>query len=115
MGKNAQRHKDNQRDGGHAHPPASLLRAAFEAYEAGDVVQARRAAKRALADFSPADKNAAKELGKKLFADSKVPTEPRELAEELLRRTEIHWKPYVFAGVALAIILLMIVLAALRA
>ncbi|MBI3183700.1 MAG: hypothetical protein HYZ28_16300 [Myxococcales bacterium] len=93
-----------------------MLRLAFEAYEAGDVVMARRAAHRVLSEKEPASDAEARELAKSLFAPGKEKEKPtaKEVAEEILSRTEVPRKAYLFAAIAAAIILLMLALAAFR-
>lgn len=67
----------------------SVLEQAEEAYEAGDVVTARKLARKAAAE-SP---------------------EQAAAAEELARRTEVPAKSYLFALVALAFFILLVLLA----
>lgn len=96
-----------QPDGG----AKSLLDVAWRAYEAGDSLLARRAAKLLLAGQPrEADESLAKKLSKQLFVG--VPeADARQVAAELAARTKVAPKPYLFALMAAAIWLLMIAIA----
>jgi hypothetical protein len=89
----------------------SLLEVAWNAYEAGDAVLARRAAKRVLAGAaSGADEALAKKISKQLFVGAGE-TDARQVAAELAARTRVAAKPYAFALLAAAIWWVMIALA----
>ena len=90
---------------------ASLLDVAWRAYEAGDTVLARRAARLVLAGASrDADEAVAKKVSKLLFVG--VPdADARQVATELNARTKVALRPYLFALMAAAIWLFMIVIA----
>jgi hypothetical protein len=101
--------------------PGSLLSLAFQSYEAGDMVLARRAAKAALAKEPTAkDVEAARKIAPALFDPPvgkdapPVPNSPKDVAQELLARTEVAAKPYLFVAVGVALIVLLIVLALIR-
>src|SRR4029079_3922387 len=78
----------------------SLLEVAWRAYQAGDMVLARRASKLVLAGANKgADEPSAKKLGKELFAAGHE-TNAREVAQDLLNRTNPAPKPFLLAGAA---------------
>lgn len=89
--------------------PASLLEAAFGAYEAGDMVTARAAATAALGRAAAErEQAAAKKLAPKLFAAGEAKEDPAAVAQELLARTRPPGRPYLFAAVSLAIFVLLL-------
>ncbi len=89
----------------------ALLDVAWRAYEAGDTVLARRAAKLLLAGApKEADESLAKKLAKQLFVGG-IEADARQVATELTARTRSAPKPYLFALMALAIWLVMIAIA----
>jgi hypothetical protein len=98
--------------------PASLLKVAYGAFEQGDKVLARKAAKRLLElpEVSKADEAAAKEISPLLFASTEKapPRAPKEIATELIDRMGVPPQVYIFGGLAAAIIVLLIILAAVR-
>ncbi len=94
----------------------SLLRAAFEAWEAGDVMTVRRFARDVLAGKRGGDDDhEALDLAKLLSLES-VPVEgtPEAVAQHLLARTSIPPKAYAFAVAALAVFLGLLSLAVFR-
>lgn len=89
----------------------SLLDVAWRAYEAGDMVLTRRAAKLLLAGAAKdADETLAKKVGKQLFAVGHE-TNAREVAQDLLERTNPAPKPFLLAGAAALIWVLLLVIA----
>ena len=107
--------------------PGSLLELAFARYQAGDMVEARRLAKRLLAaPATAADEAAAKNLAVELIAPpeqtAEKPTPPapatptaHELAKLLIDRTRVPAKAYLFAAVSIALFLGLLALALTRA
>lgn len=93
--------------------PGSLLKLAFEAYQQGDPVLARRAARRVLAAPAEASEAEARELGKILFPPELAKEKPtaEEVAREIISRTQVVKKAYLFALVGALVIALMIFLA----
>lgn len=89
----------------------SVLKVAYEAFGRGDVVQARRLAKAVQAgQVGRDDEKVAAELAKELSVEGAVvePT-PAAVAAEIVSRTGVPARPYVFvAAVALAFIGLVI-------
>lgn len=94
----------------------SVLKVAYEAFERGDVVQARSLAMEVLAGKVGKDDPAvAKELAATLSTpESPVDESPQAVAQDLISRTKVLGKPYLFAGVVGAVYLLLVVLAAIR-
>lgn len=89
----------------------SLLEVAWKAYQAGDMVVARRASRLVLAGAArDADEVVAKKLGKDFFAAGHV-TDARQVAQELLQRTNPPLKPYLLAGAAALIWVVLLVIA----
>lgn len=87
----------------------SVLRAAYEAFERGDVVTARKLGQAVLAGHvGKDDANAAEELAKKLSTDAlKIEPTPEAVAKDLVSRTIVPPPPYAFVGaVALTFIVL---------
>ncbi len=99
--------------------PGSPLKVAFECYEAGDALLARKAARQVLA-MAPEERarleSEAKKMARKLFPPDENRPAPtvEDVAREIAARTEVPPKAYLFAPVAAAIIGLMVLLAALR-
>ena len=88
----------------------SLLDVAWRSYQAGDMVVARRAARLVLAGGAKdADEVLAKKLGKELFAAGHV-ADARQVAQDLVNRTNPAPQPFLLAGAAALIwvVLLMI-------
>ncbi len=88
----------------------SVLESAFVAYQAGDMVTARKGAKMVLASPQPADEAYAPRLVKELFVEDRE-AGAKDAAQELLTRTGVFPKAYVFAGVAAAVYVLMLLIA----
>ena len=89
----------------------SLLDVAWRAYEAGDAVIARRAAKLLLAGAGKdSDEAVAKKVGKQLFVGAPE-VDAKQVAAELIARTRVAPKPYLFALMAAAIWLIMLAIA----
>lgn len=89
----------------------SLLDVAWKAYQAGDVVLARRASKLLLAGAAKdADETLAKKLGKEFFAAGHV-ADARQVAAELVMRTQPPLKPFILAGAAALIWLVLLAIA----
>ncbi|GEM_PF-3178836 len=81
----------------------SLLDVAWRSYQAGDMVIARRAAKLLLAGGGKeADEAVAKKLGKQLFAPGHE-ADARQVAADLIERTNPPPKPFLLGGAALLI------------
>jgi hypothetical protein len=94
-----------------AAPGKSLLDAAWKAYQAGDMVMARRAARLVLAGGAKdADEALAKKLGKELFAEGHV-ADARQVAQDLLNRTNPAPKPFLLAGAAALIWVVLLAIA----
>ncbi len=89
----------------------SLLDVAWRAYQAGDVVVARRAAKLVLAGGAKeADEALARKLGKELFAAGHE-TNSQEVARDLIERTNPPPKPFLLAGAAALIWVVLLAIA----
>ena len=89
----------------------SLLDVAWRAYQAGDVVLARRAAKLVMAGGAKdADEVLAKKLGKELFAAGHE-TDARQVAQDLITRTNPAPKPFLLAGAAALIWVVLLAIA----
>jgi len=78
----------------------SVLRASWEAFERGDVVTARSLAREVLAGrVGKDDPSAAEELSKKLSTDElKLDATPEAIAKEIVSRTIVPPRPYIFVG-----------------
>lgn len=94
----------------------SVLKVAYDAFGRGDVVQARQLAHEVLAGkVGRDDAEVAKALAKELSTpDAPVDESPQAVAQELISRSQVPPKPYVFAAVVGAVYLLLVVLAAVR-
>ncbi len=121
MAKNGRKRKGAEPASGPAAAPDSLLEAAFLCFEAGDMVGARRAAKKLLAGTpTPADEAAAKRLAPVLRvpvppgAPEPPPASVTELAGLLVSRTWVPQKAYAFAALALAVFIGLVLLALSR-
>jgi hypothetical protein len=110
----AKGNKDKGADG------RSALEAALKAYEAGDVVTARRTAGRVIAVPTPEDQAAAKRVARQLhgegdpskaqlgFSDTQE-AQAERLAQEIINRGKPILRPYLwFLGGATAYLLLMV-------
>lgn len=76
----------------------SALEAALRAYQAGDVVTARRTAKRVIAAATPDDQAAARRVAKLLRGDDDQGEAQAELlAGEIVQRTSPLLRPYLWA------------------
>ena len=90
----------------------SRLEMAFDAFQAGDEVQARKAAQAVLAGPQAADEDyARKVLSKELFSPEREGATAADAAKELIARTRPYPKAYVFAGLTAAVFLLMLFIA----
>src|SRR3954454_1835466 len=88
---------------------SSLLEVAWRAYEAGDAVMARRAAKLVLSGGAKAsDESVARRLGPVLFVGA-PPVDARQVAAEIAARTRSDYKPYVFVVIAAVIWVLLVI------
>ena len=88
-----------------------LLDVAWRAYQAGDMVVARRAAKLVLAGAAKdADEVFAKKLGKELFS-STTEADARRVAADLVERTNPPPKPFLLAGAAALIWVVLLAIA----
>ena len=78
----------------------SVLKLSFDAYQRGDSVQARSLAKAVLAgEIGKDDEKVACELAKTLSVDGAVIAEtPAAVANELISRTIVPPKPYLFVA-----------------
>ncbi|MEW6432516.1 MAG: hypothetical protein AB1730_13520 [Myxococcota bacterium] len=94
----------------------SVLKVAWEAFERGDVVQARALAGEILAGkVGRDDPEVARELAAMLSTpEAPVDESPQAVAQDLISRTKVLGKPYVFAGLVGAVFVLLVVLAAIR-
>jgi hypothetical protein len=94
----------------------SVLKVAYEAFERGDAVQARSLAHEVLAGkVGKDDPEVAKWLASELSTpEAPVDASPQAVAQDLLSRTKVLPRPYLFAGVVAAVYLLLVVLATLR-
>ncbi|MFT3842380.1 MAG: hypothetical protein QM723_35645 [Myxococcaceae bacterium] len=111
MAKKQKKDKQAKAEAGQAVNPDSRLEMAFDAYQAGDQVQARKAAQAVLAGPQAADEDyARKVMGKELFAPEREVT-AADAAKELIARTRPYPKAYVFAGLTAGVFLLMLFIA----
>ncbi len=94
----------------------SVLRVAYDAFQRGDMVQARTLAQAVLAgQVGKDDPKAAEELAKKLSIEGAVVAEtPEAVARELISRTIVPPKPYLFVAAAAATFVVLVILAAVR-
>ena len=89
----------------------SLLEVAWRSYQAGDMVQARRAARLVLAGGAkPADDALAKKLGRELFSAGHE-ADAQQVAQDLITRTNLPPKPFLLAGAAALIWVLLLAIA----
>ena len=96
--------------------PRSVLAAAWERFELGDVVEARRLAKAVLqGQVGPDDERVAKSLAKELSTPEAAAGETvAQVAEAMLTRTRPVARAYWFALMSLVILTGLVVLAAAR-
>lgn len=94
----------------------SMLRAAFNAYDRGDAVQARSLAQAVLAGkVGPDDEKAAADLAKRLTGEGAAVGETvQAVASELVTRTEVPSKAYLVVGAIAATFVALTVLAHYR-
>lgn len=103
--------KGNKQDSGR-----SVLRVAFDAFERGDMVQARRLAQAVLdGKVGRDDASAAEALATKLSNDeAKVAPTVEAVAKEIVSRTIVPPRPYLFVAAAAVTYLTLVVIAAIR-
>lgn len=93
-------------------PAASYLAAAFHALQAGDVVHARRFAQQVLAGRGTVgEAEAARHLATTFSTTQNL---PEDVAAEIIRRTKVPAKAFLFAALTAAIFLLLLTLAVTR-
>ncbi len=94
----------------------SVLRAAWEAFGRGDAVEARRLAQAVLAgQHGKDDEAAAKDLARLLSSTERPVAETLEaVARELVDRTIVPPRPYLFVGAAALAFITLVTLAAIR-
>ena len=94
----------------------SVLHLAFEAFQRGDSVQARELAKAVLAGkVGKDDEKVAVELARKLSIEGAVVAEtPTAVANELISRTIVPPRPYLFVAAVAATFIGLVILAAWR-
>lgn len=94
----------------------SVLKVAWEAFDAGDVVQARALAADVLAGtVGPDDEAEAKRLATLLSTPERpVDASVQAVAHEIVVRTKVPGRPYLLAGLAAAVYVLLVALAAVR-
>lgn len=95
----------------------SVLSVAYAAFERGDVVGARELAQQVIAGkVGPGDEKAAVELAKLLSAEGTpaIAENPAAVAAEIVSRTNVTPKTYLFVGAAALTLTLLAVLAAVR-
>ncbi len=97
-------------------PASSYLAAAYYYFERGDEARTRKFATHVVnGQATAADGEAAKHLAKKLStADRAVGEDPKAVAAELILRTEVPAKPYLFGAVAAGIFVLLLTIAITR-
>jgi hypothetical protein len=111
MAKKQKKDRQAKADSAEAVAPDSRLEMAFDAFQAGDQVQARKAAQAVLDGPQAADEDfARRELGKALFDPEREAT-AADAAKELIARTRPYPKAYVFAGLTAGVFLLMLFIA----
>lgn len=117
MTKAEQRRKNNSDGLTQKSESRPWLERAFWAYESGDMVLTRRLLTQAKGHLEASEEeSAARKVGKTLFTtngDVKTFT-AQSVAEELWNRTNVPWKSYGFAALAMAIISLMVLLSHFR-
>jgi hypothetical protein len=97
-------------------PSRSVLKLAFEAFQRGDMVQARQLAQAALdGKVGKDDEKYSVELAKTLSIDGVAIMEnPSAVAIEIISRTKVPPKPYLFVAAVAATFLCLVILAAWR-
>ncbi len=97
--------------------PGSVLRAAWDRLEAGDVAEARRLARAVLAGArGPGEPEAARELAAALEGAPGLPVEPtvESVARALAARTEAPPRAFLFAALVVALLAGLVALALTR-
>lgn len=94
----------------------SVLKLAAEAFERGDVVEARRLARAVLAGTLGKDEaKAAAELARQLSTpEAPVDESPQAVAQELISRSGVPPRPYVFVAAVAAAYVGLVILAVVR-
>lgn len=94
----------------------SVLAAAAAALESGDVVTARDLAKAVIeGKKGPDDDEVAKRLAKEYSAqDENIGELPEQVAQAIVNRSIVPPKPYLYAGICLAVFLVLATLATTR-
>ena len=94
----------------------SVLRVAFEAFERGDKVQARQLAQAVLdGKIGKEDSSVAEALAPKLSSEvAQVAPTVEAVAKEIVSRTIVPPRPYIFVAIAAATYVILVVLAAVR-
>jgi hypothetical protein len=94
----------------------SVLKTAFDAFQRGDMVQARQLAQAVLdGKVAKDDEKAAVELAKELSIDGHAIMEnPSAVAIEIISRTKVPPKPYLFVAAVATTFLVLVILAAWR-
>lgn len=94
----------------------SILKLAFEAFERGDAVKTRTLAKAVLAGQHGRDEEkVAGELAKQLSVEgAPVAPSPSSVAEDLISRTIVPARPYLFVGAITAAFVALVLLAHFR-
>ena len=94
----------------------SVLKLSFEAFQRGDSVQARQLAKAVLTGkLGKDDEKAAVDLARTLSVEGHVVAEtPAAVANELISRTIVPPRPYLFVAAVAAAFICLVILAAWR-
>jgi len=94
----------------------SVLAVAAAALESGDVVTARALAKAVIeGKKGPDDDEVAKRLAKEYSAqDENIGELPEQVAQAIVNRSIVPPKPYLYAGICLAVFLVLVTLATSR-
>jgi hypothetical protein len=95
---------------------SSRLSEAYAAFERGNAVEARTLARQVLwSEPVPADVLAAKDLASVFSVpDAEVASTPDAVARELILRTKVPGRAFLFAGLAAFVYVLLVVLATVR-
>lgn len=98
-----------------AQPRQSILEAAWNAFEAGDMVEARRLATAVVNGQAGRDDEAvAVALAKAMTGTVAVGESPVDVAKALVERTQVVRKSYMWAAVSLSVFALLVTLALTR-
>ena len=94
----------------------SVLKTAYDAFQRGDMVQARQLAQAVLdGKVGKDDEKAAAELAKKLSIDGvSIMENPPSVAIEIISRTKVPPRPYLFVAAVAAAFLGLVILAVWR-